>query len=45
MSAAMFAKMKELEARVKALEDEIAQLKAHRPTLTLPKQENARGIR
>lgn len=37
MSAAMFAKMKELEARIVALEAEIKALKAEkRETLTLP---------
>lgn len=36
MSAAMFAKMKELEARIKALEEEVAQLKGQRPVLKLP---------
>lgn len=35
MSAAMFAKMKELEARVRALEE---QLKAQRPVLKLPEK-------
>lgn len=41
MSAAMFAKMKELEARVRALEEEIAQLKAQRPVLKLPEKGKA----
>jgi len=38
MSAAMFAKMKELEVRVKALEAEVALLKAQRPVIKLPEK-------
>lgn len=38
MSAAMFAKMKEMEARLKALEAEVAEIKAQRPLLKLPEK-------
>lgn len=41
MSAAMFAKMKEMDARLKALEQEVEQLKAQRPVLKLPEKGKA----
>jgi len=41
MSAAMFAKMKELEARIRALETELAELKSQRPVLKLPEKGKA----
>lgn len=41
MSAAEFAKMKELEARVKMLEDEVRELKSQRPVLKLPEKGKA----
>jgi cell division protein FtsB len=48
MSAAFFAQMKELTARVAKLEQEIAQLKAQAQesstTLRLPKQESSKKV-
>ena len=41
MSAAMFAKIKELEMRIKALEEQVQQLQSQRPVLKLPEKPKA----
>lgn len=41
MSAAEFAKMKELEKRIAVLESEVRELKSQRPVLKLPEKGKA----